>query len=62
MQVGFFWSEDPEMDRPWAWCAACERHFLGAGSDWNELARVAEFKLLCTACWDECKRALYEPR
>ncbi len=58
-QVGFFWCDDPEMARPWAWCAACERHFVTTNSNWKELASVAEFKLLCAGCWDEAKRVLF---
>lgn len=58
-RVGFFWCDDPEMDRPWAWCAACEKTFVATKSDWDALARVADFKLLCSGCWDEGMRVLY---
>jgi hypothetical protein len=60
--VGFFWCDDPEIDRPWAWCASCERRFVETNSDWNELARVAQFKFLCGGCWDEVKHLLYSSR
>jgi hypothetical protein len=57
--LGFFWCEDDEMGRPWAWCASCEAVFTGSDSDWKELARVADFKLLCAVCWDDVKQLLY---
>jgi hypothetical protein len=57
--AGFFWCDDPEMDRPWAWCASCEARFVETSSDWKELGRVADFKLLCAECWDEAKRVLF---
>jgi hypothetical protein len=53
--VGFFWSDDPEMGRPWAWCRSCERRFVETDSDWKELTRIADFKLLCAGCWDDVK-------
>lgn len=58
-QVGFFSREASEMDRPWAWCRSCEAHFVATNEDWKEIAAVADFKLLCSACWDEAKRVLF---
>jgi hypothetical protein len=52
-RVGFFESPDPEMARPFAWCAACERYLNEHGGDVGRLAPVAEFKILCAGCWDE---------
>ena len=59
-RVGFFWSPDPEMARPFAWCAMCERYLDQHGGDLRELAKVADFKLLCALCWDEAKAVLYD--
>ena len=59
-QVGFFLSDDEEMARGFAWCAACEAYLLEAG-DMRELAKVADFKILCAACWDEAKARLASP-
>lgn len=56
--VGFFTRDDPEMDRPWAWCASCESTFVASHEDWDAVSKVAEFKLLCAVCWDEAKRVL----
>lgn len=58
-QVGFFWSPDPEMARPFAWCAACEQFLEENGGDVDVLAKVAQFKLICAGCWDEAKAKLY---
>ena len=57
-RVGFFWSPDPEMARPLAWCAACERCLDENGGDVQKLAGVAEFKIICAKCWDEAKATL----
>lgn len=59
-QVGFFWSEDPEMARPFAWCAACEQYLERNGGDVQKLGEIAEFKLICASCWDEAKAILYD--
>jgi hypothetical protein len=59
--VGFFWGDDTDTARPDAWCAACEEKLValkGAASD--EWFVAAEFKVLCAACWDEARRALYD--
>ena len=53
-KIGFFWSEDEEMARPFAWCAACEAYHVEQG-DFEKLAKVAEFKILCAKCWDMAK-------
>jgi hypothetical protein len=58
-QVGFFWSSDPEMARPFAWCAACEQYLNNHDGDVASLAKVAQFKILCAKCWDEAKAVLY---
>jgi hypothetical protein len=60
-QVGFFLSPDPEMARPFAWCAACERYVEEHGGDVRKLAAVADFKIICARCWDEAKAVLYAP-
>lgn len=59
-QVGFFWSPDPEMARPFAWCSACEEFLNKNGGDVRTLASVADFKLICAKCWDEAKAVLYD--
>ena len=59
-QIGFFWSPDPEMARPFAWCAACEDYLDKNHGDVEELAKVAEFKIICAKCWDEAKAVLYD--
>ena len=59
-KVGFFWSPDPEMDRPFAWCAACERYLESHDGDIEQLAATAEFKIFCAKCWDEAKSILYD--
>ena len=58
-KVGFFWSPDPEMARPFAWCAACETYLDEHGGDVEQLAKVAAFKIICAKCWDEAKSILY---
>lgn len=58
-KVGFFWSPDPEMARPFAWCSACEAYLDRCGGDVGELAKVAGFKIICAECWDEAKAVLY---
>jgi hypothetical protein len=59
-QVGFFWSPDPGMARPFAWCAACEQDLKQNGGEVHKLANIAEFKLICAKCWDEAKAILYD--
>jgi hypothetical protein len=59
-KVGFFWSPDPEMARPFAWCAACERYLNQNGGDLQKLAKIADFKMICATCWDEAKAVLYD--
>lgn len=59
-QVGFFWSPDPEMARPLAWCAACERYLDDHGGDVGKLAKIAAFKIICATCWDDAKTVLYD--
>jgi hypothetical protein len=59
--LGFFWFDDDEMDRPWAWCASCENVFVASESNWDELTQVGDFKLVCAGCWDELKGLLYRP-
>jgi hypothetical protein len=61
-RVGFFESPDPEMARPFAWCAACERYAEANGGDVGKLAAVADFKIVCAKCWDEAKAALGDSR
>jgi hypothetical protein len=60
--VGFFWSDDEEMDRPWAWCAECEALLKRTGSDWAALRDAADFKVLCAMCWDTAKHVLFDDR
>jgi len=59
--VGFFWAEDEEMARPFAWCAACEQYHLQHG-DFKLLAGVADFKVICAKCWDEAKYVQLGPK
>jgi hypothetical protein len=49
------------MDRPFAWCAACERYLNENGGDVQVLAKIADFKFLCAKCWDEAKAKLHSP-
>lgn len=59
-QVGFFWSPDPELTRPFAWCAACEQYLNENDGDVEKLATIAEFVIICAKCWDEAKAILYD--
>jgi hypothetical protein len=61
--VGFFWGDDTDTGRPDAWCYRCEQALVAlAGASSDQWFRDAQFKILCTACWDEAKRVLYENR
>jgi hypothetical protein len=60
-RVGFFWGDDRDTARPDAWCEACERKLVALNGESSERWFIdAQFKILCTACWDEAKRLLYE--
>ena len=61
-QVGFFWSPDPEMARPFAWCAACETYLTENGGDVKRMAKSAKFRIICAMCWDEAKAVLGDNR
>ena len=60
-RVGFFWGDDTDTARPDAWCAACEQKLVALkGASAEGWFVEAEFKILCTQCWDEARRLLYE--
>lgn len=61
-QVGFFWSEDDQMARGFAWCGNCESRLLDNDGDFTKIKETAQFKILCAGCWDEAKRRLYDSR
>ena len=60
--VGFFWSiEDPDAERPDAWCARCEEVVRQTAGEWTpEAEQFAGVKLLCGICYDAA-RALNFP-
>lgn len=55
-KVGFYWGDDTDLSRPDAWCAACEEKLVAlAGASSEQWFIDADFKILCTSCWDEAK-------
>jgi hypothetical protein len=42
-----------------AWCADCEKHIVQHGWD-DELTKKADFKFLCSRCWNDAKKVLYD--
>lgn len=57
-RVGFFWStNDPNNQRPDAWCRACEERVQATGGEWvGEAEAHLEPKVLCGACYDLAKK------
>lgn len=53
-KVGFFWQDVGDTGRPDAWCRTCEDLLVQHG-DTQEWYEQADFKILCTGCWDEAK-------
>jgi hypothetical protein len=51
-KVGFFWGDDTDLACPDAWCEAGE----GADDISEQWFRDADFKVFCSACWDQAKQ------
>ncbi|GDY26276.1 hypothetical protein AHAT_21660 [Agarivorans sp. Toyoura001] len=50
---GFWWANDPDNQRPNAWCSACEMKVQETGGEWTEESEsFAGVSLLCGACYD----------
>jgi hypothetical protein len=59
--VGFFHGDETDTARPDAWCADCERRLCAIdASDTTQVAwfEAADFKILCSACWDLAREVL----
>jgi hypothetical protein len=56
-RVGFFWTaDDPQNQRPDAWCAACEDRVSLTNGDWvGEAGEHLGAQILCGACYDLAK-------
>ncbi|MDH5672727.1 MAG: hypothetical protein OEZ06_11295 [Myxococcales bacterium] len=53
---GFYWAEQPEFDRPDAWCGSCQRLVEEQGGEWTESAQEqACIGMLCGLCYDQAK-------
>jgi hypothetical protein len=50
--LGFFCADDPDDERPDAWCGACDRVLLEEG-EWNARSEgFAQVALICSECYD----------
>lgn len=55
-KVGFFYSEAEEDLPQIAWCGECEQYLLDNDEEWTDVFQAkADFKTLCTDCFDEAK-------
>ncbi|WP_215408428.1 hypothetical protein [Vibrio gigantis] len=53
---GFWWANDPENERPDAWCTECEHMVQITNGEWTEESEAfAKVSLLCGACYDKAK-------
>ena len=54
--LGFFYADDPEDERPDAWCGACDRVLLEEG-EWNDRSEgFAQVTLICSECYDAVRK------
>ncbi len=52
---GFYFT-DEEDDEPQAWCEACERRFVAAGSVWTpEVLAYVDAQALCLHCFRDAR-------
>lgn len=55
-KVGFYWGDDEDLSRPDAWCSDCEEKLISLNGASSEQWFIdADFKVVCTSCWDEAK-------
>jgi hypothetical protein len=57
-RVGFFSTpDDPNPNRPDAWCADCRKRVMAAGGEWvGEALEHLGLRVLCGACSDIAKQ------
>ena len=58
---GFWWANDPDNDRPDAWCTECNTRLRDNGGEWNEeIETFAHVRLLCGCCYDSAKAVNFQ--